>query len=53
MEVWVDSTKEYSTFGTNVLKANINVTPGWHLFTYYEVFSGGDMESVSSWAAVQ
>jgi hypothetical protein len=53
MEVWVDSTKAYSTFGTNVLKANITATPGWHLFTYYEVFTGGDMISVSSWAAVQ
>src|ERR1019366_8575203 len=28
MEVWVDNTKAYSTFGTHVLKANINVTPG-------------------------
>jgi hypothetical protein len=53
MEVWVDSTKAYSTFGTNVLKANINVAPGWHLFTYYEVFTDGDITSVSDWAAVQ
>jgi hypothetical protein len=53
MEVWVDDAKAYSTFGTNVLKANINVTPGWHLFTYYEVFTNGEMTSVSDWAAVQ
>lgn len=53
MEVWMDSTKLYSTFGSNILKAYVNVTPGWHLFTYYEVFTNGNMNAVSSWAAVQ
>lgn len=53
MEVWMDSTKLYSTFGSNVLKAYVNVTPGWHLFTYFEVFTNGDITSVSNWAAVQ
>jgi hypothetical protein len=53
MEVWMDSTKLYSTFGSNVLKANVTVTPGWHLFTYYEVFTNGEMTAVSNWAAVQ
>lgn len=53
MEVWMDSTKLYSTYGTNVLKAIVNVTPGWHQFTYYEVFTNGEISSVSTWAAVQ
>jgi len=53
MEVWMDSTKLYSTFGSNILEAYVNVTPGSHLFTYYQVFTNGDMTSVSSWAAVQ
>jgi hypothetical protein len=53
MEVWMDSTKLYSTFGSNILKAYVNVTPGWHLFTYYMVLTNGDVNGISSWAAVQ
>jgi hypothetical protein len=41
MEVWVDSTKMYSTFGSSALDATIAVAPGAHAFSYYVVNTVG------------
>ncbi len=42
MEVWVDGVKEYSTFGSNMLKTELTLPPGQHKFDYYIVGSVGD-----------
>ena len=41
MEVWVDGVKEYSTFGSNTLKTQITLAPGYHEFDYYLVLTSG------------
>lgn len=41
MEVWVDGVKEYSTFGSNTLKTQLTLSPGWHEFDYYLVAATG------------
>jgi hypothetical protein len=32
MEVWVGGVKKYSTFGSNTLKTQLTLAPGWHQF---------------------
>lgn len=46
MEVWVDGVKEYSTFGQNSLKTELNIGPGWHQFAYFIVDSGGGNQAI-------
>jgi hypothetical protein len=46
MEVWVDGVKEYSTFGSNTLKTQLNLAPGWHQFAYYVVPTNGNIQAV-------
>jgi hypothetical protein len=41
MEVWVDGVKQYSTFGSNTLKTQLTVAPGWHQFAYFLVSTNG------------
>ena len=41
MEVWADSTKLYSTFGSSQLDATVGVPPGQHTLTYYIVNTAG------------
>ena len=53
MEVWVDGVKEYSTFGQNTLKTELNVGPGWHQFAYFIVDSGGGKQLVLYYVEVQ
>jgi hypothetical protein len=47
MEVWVDSTKMYTTFGSNLLDATLTVAPGAHMFTFFIVNPGGQVLSES------
>jgi hypothetical protein len=42
MEVWVDSAKMYSTFGSDLLDATLMVTPGAHTLTFYIVNTSGE-----------
>jgi len=42
MEVWVDSAKMYSTFGSDLLDATLTVTPGAHTLTFYIVNTSGE-----------
>ena len=53
MEVWADGVKEYSTFGQNTLKTELNVGPGWHQFAYFIVDSGGGKQLVLYYVEVQ
>ncbi len=54
MEVWVDGVKQFSTFGSNTLKAPIALAPGWHQFDYYLVpMSGGVTYRQTLWAEVK
>ncbi len=41
MEVWVDSTKMYSTYGSDMLDATLTVSPGAHTLTFYIVNTSG------------
>jgi hypothetical protein len=41
MEVWVDGTKLYSTFGSSELDATASISPGPHTLTYYIVNTAG------------
>lgn len=42
MEVWVDSEKMYSTFGSDMLDATLTISPGAHTLTFYIVNTNGD-----------
>ena len=53
MEVWVDGTKEFSTFGSPTLTAPLKLAPGWHEFTYYLVGTEGGKQAVTFHAAVE
>lgn len=53
MEVWADGVKEYSTFGSNSLKTEFTLAPGWHTLTYYIVDTSGDVQGVTEEVAVQ
>lgn len=42
MEIWVDGVKQFSSFGSNTLKTDLRLSPGWHRFDYYVVSSEGN-----------
>jgi hypothetical protein len=42
MEIWVDGVKQFSSFGSNTLKTDLTLSPGWHRFGYYVVSSEGN-----------
>ena len=41
MEVWVDGDKKFSTFNSNTLDTNLDLSPGSHKFTYYLIGTDG------------
>jgi hypothetical protein len=47
MEVWIDGTKMYTTFGSNMLDTTLTVAPGSHTFTFYIVNTSGQVLSKS------
>jgi FG-GAP-like repeat len=53
MEVWVDGVKMYSTYGSTMLKTNLNLGPGWHQFAYYVVYNNGSNQGVIFYAQVK
>jgi hypothetical protein len=53
MEVWVDGVKEYSTFGSDMLKTQLTIAPGWHKFDYYIVSSNGGEWEYTVYATVK
>jgi hypothetical protein len=46
MEVWMDGVKEYSTFGSNMLKTQITAAPGIHQFDIYFVLTSGTYHDI-------
>jgi hypothetical protein len=53
MEVWVDSTKKFSTFSTNLLEASLPVAAGKHTFTFFIVNTAGQKISKAVIATVR
>lgn len=53
MEIWVDGVKEYSTFGSQVLKTQLTIKPGWHKLDYYAAGTDGSLWEQTVWAEVR